>query len=183
MSRLPTIDPQTATGDAKALLERVEKTLGLVPNMTKVMANSPPLLDGYLSLSGALARGRLDAGVRERIAITVAEVNACEYCLSAHTYIGAHVAHVDSDELDAARSGDSRDPHTAAILELAAVAVRGRGEVSDAQVAGFRAAGVTDEEVAETMGHVALNVLTNLFNKVTGVDNDWPVVAPHQRAA
>jgi hypothetical protein len=46
-----------------------------------------------------------------------------------------------------------------------------------------RAAGVSEQEIAETIGHVALNVLTNLFNKLTRVDNDWPVVVPRRHAA
>jgi uncharacterized peroxidase-related enzyme len=177
------IEPDQASGDAKTLLDRVNKTLGLVPNMTKVMANSPALLDGYLVLSGALTRGTLSAGVRERIAITVAEANGCEYCLSAHTYIGANIAKVDEAELEKAREADSSDPHTRGILQLADAVVRGRGEVSDEVFREVRAAGVSEQEIAETIGHVALNVLTNLFNKLTRVDNDWPVVVPRRHAA
>jgi uncharacterized peroxidase-related enzyme len=183
MSRLSTIEPEGAEGAAKALLAQVEKSLGLVPNMTKVMANSPALLEGYLSLSGALAAGGLDAGVRERIAIAVAEVNKCGYCLSAHTYIGSHLAKIDEAELDAARQARSEDGHTDAILQLAAAVVRDRGEISDALFEQVRAAGVSDQEIAETVGHVAVNVLTNLFNKLAGVDNDWPVVTPYPHAA
>ena len=100
MARLPVVDPDTATGESKQLFARVKSALGVIPNMTKVMANSPALLDGYLALAGALTNGKLDAGTRELIAITVAEVNGCEYCLSAHTYIGANVAKLDAS-LDA----------------------------------------------------------------------------------
>ena len=183
MSRLSTIEPDGAEGAAKALLAQVEKSLGLVPNMTKVMANSPALLEGYLSLSGALAAGGLGAGVRERIAIAVAEVNKCEYCLSAHTYIGTHLAKIEEAEANAARRARSQDAHTDAILPRAAGVGRGRGEVSDALFEQVRAAGVSDQEIAETVGHVAVNVLTNLFNKLAAVDNDWPVVTPYPHAA
>ncbi len=183
MRRLPMIEPDEASGDAKTLLDRVNNTLGLVPNMTKVMANSPALLDGYIGLSGALAKGTLKAGVREQIAITVAEANGCVYCLSAHTYIGANVAKVDETELEKARYADSSDPHTRAVLQLADAVVRGRGEVSDEVFQAVRGAGVTDQQIAETVGHVAVNVLTNLFNKLALVDNDWPVVTPRSVAA
>ena len=47
----------------------------------------------------------------------------------------------------------------------------------------MQAAGVSDQEIAETVGHVAVNVLTNLFNKLAGVENDWPVVTPYPHAA
>ena len=95
MSKLPQVDPATATGPAKLLLTEVQESLGVTPNMTKVMANSPALLSGYLGLAGALDKGVLPAGVRERLALATAEYNGCGYCLSAHTYIGANIAHVE----------------------------------------------------------------------------------------
>src|SRR3954468_5724478 len=104
MPRIAPIEPETATGPAAALLTQVQRTLvqrtlGLTPNMTKVMASSPALLEGYLALAGALGGGVIPGAVRERLAVATAEVNGCEYCLSAHTYIGANVAKVDPDEL------------------------------------------------------------------------------------
>src|ERR1700712_4470072 len=116
MSRLPEIDPATATGEAKDLLAQVQKALGVTPNMTKVMANSPALLKGYLALSGALGSGVLTAGAREQLALATSEANGCGYCLSAHTYIGANIAKVDAKELELARLGRSDDPHTDALL-------------------------------------------------------------------
>jgi len=71
--------------------------------MTKVMGNSPALLQGYLALSGAVGRGTLSAAVRERLAIATAQLNGCEYCLSAHTYFGATAAKLSAGELESAR--------------------------------------------------------------------------------
>jgi alkylhydroperoxidase family enzyme len=177
MSGLPQIDPTTATGKAGALLTQVQKALGLTPNMTKVMANIPALLEGYLALSGALNHGVLPAAVRERLAIATAEANGCEYCLSAHIYIGANIAKIDGGELEKARTAQSAGSHTAALLALWDAMVRGRGSVDD-DVEAARAAGVTDAEIGEVVEHIALNVLTNYFNVLSGVDNDWPVVSP-----
>lgn len=176
MRKLPLIDPATATGPAADLLAAVQASLGVTPNMTKAMANSPALLKGYLDLSGALARGALTAATRERIALTVAQGNACDYCLSAHAYLAEHVAHLDADDIAAARKADAADAKTAAILALAAEVNAQRGAVSDATVQSARSAGATDEEIAETIGHVALNVLTNYFNKAAAVDVDFPLV-------
>ena len=183
MSKLPMIDPDTATGAAGAQLARTQRMLGVVPNMTRVMANSPALLKGYLDLSAALNGGTLDAGVRERIAVTVAEHNGCEYCLSAHTYLGEHVAKVPVEELEMARDARSGEPHTQAILALADAIVRNRGDIGDVTLDAARAAGLTDAEIAETVGHVAVNTLTNYLNHLSRVDVDWPAVSPRQRAA
>ena len=62
MSRLNQIAPETATDKAKKLLDAVKAKLGLVPNMTRAMANSPAVLEGYLQLSGALGKGSCRPG-------------------------------------------------------------------------------------------------------------------------
>ena len=61
------------------LLDAVHKQLGVVPNLMKVVGNSPAALEGYLSLSGALAKGTIGAKTGERIALAVAELNGCAY--------------------------------------------------------------------------------------------------------
>jgi uncharacterized peroxidase-related enzyme len=176
VTQLPLIDPATAPAPAAELLAEVRRSLGVIPNMTKAMANSPALLGGYVGLSGALARGVLDAATRERIALTVAQGNECDYCLSAHSYLAEHVAHLSADDIAAARKAQAPDAKTAAILTLAGAVNDGRGDTPAGVVDAARAAGVTDEEIAEVIGHVALNVLTNYFNKTTGVEIDFPVV-------
>ena len=170
------IQPENATGAAKELLDQVQKSLGLVPNMTKVMANSPALLQGYLALAGAVGSGSIPAAVRERLAISTAQLNGCEYCLSAHTYIGDNLAKVDAAELDAARRGDSSDPHVAALLKLSNEIAENAGDVDADTIDQARAAGVSDQEIGELVANLALNILTNYFNVLANVENDWPVV-------
>jgi uncharacterized peroxidase-related enzyme len=182
MTGFAPVEPATATGKAAELLADVQKALGLTPNMTKVMANSPALLQGYLALNGALSGGVLPAPIRERLALATAEYNGCEYCLSAHTYIGANIAKIDAVELEAARDAKASDPHTQALLTLSDAIARGHGRVDDAELQAARDAGATDAEIGEVVGHLALNVLTNYFNILAKVDNDWPVVTPRARA-
>ncbi|MET8809222.1 carboxymuconolactone decarboxylase family protein [Streptomyces sp. NPDC004546] len=177
MSRLLQIQPAEAT--ATEALAEVRTTLGAVPNMAKVMASSRALVKGGLALSGALSGGVISALVRERLAIATAEYNNCTYCLSAHTSIGAHVAMVDAGELERARHAESADPRTAALPALSDAIARGRGHTGETQLKAARAAGVTDAEIAEVVGNLALNILTNYFNVLADTDNDWPVVTPH----
>ena len=94
MARLTQISPEAASGRARELLDAVKDRLGLVPNMTRAMANSPAALDGYLQFSGALGKGSLPARVREQISLAVAQANGCDYCLAAHSAIGKTVGSV-----------------------------------------------------------------------------------------
>jgi uncharacterized peroxidase-related enzyme len=119
----------------------------------------------------------IGAATRERIALAVAQRNGCSYCLSAHSYLAERVAHLDAGDIAAARSAASADPKTAAILAFAAAVNDGRGTVTSQDLAAARAAGLSDEEIAETIGHVALNVLTNYFNTAADVAIDFPAGA------
>lgn len=176
MTTFAAVQPENATGPAAGLLEQVQTALGVTPNMTKVMANSPGLLRSYLALADAVARGRLSGPVRERLAIATAQLNGCEYCLSAHTYFGATAAKLSAEELDSARRGRSQDPHVEALLTLSNAIAANAGDVDDADLAAARLGGVTEEEIGELVANLALNILTNYFNVLAKVENDWPVV-------
>ena len=170
-----TVDDAPAA--SHALLYGVKKQIGSVPNLFRLVANSPAALQGYLGLSGALGGGSLPAATRERIALAIAEINGCGYCLSAHTYLGKNVAKLDDAEITANRSGASNDPHADAAVRFAAAIARARGHVSDADVQAVKAAGYDDAQLVEIVAHVALNTLTNYINELAQTVIDFPVVA------
>lgn len=173
MPRLEAIDPREATGRTKELLDGVQAKLGRVPNLLRTFANSPAALEGYLNFSGALAGGQLDAKLREQIALTVADANSCEYCLSAHTAIGKMVGLVD-EEILASRRAASADPRTNAALVFAHRIVVKRGELDDSDVREVRAAGFSNGEITEIVANVAVNILTNYFNHIAQTVVDFP---------
>ena len=177
MNRITQLDPASATGKTKQLFDGVQAKLGIVPNLFRVFGNSPAALEGYLNFSGALAGGVLSAKVREQIALAVAEINYCGYCLSAHTYIGGKVG-LSEQEIADARQVSASDEHTAAILNLARSIVVQRGELSEAEFKAARAAKLTDAEIVETTANVALNILTNYVNHVAQTVVDFPEVKP-----
>ncbi len=177
MSRLPLVDPSQAQGKTHELFTAVKSQMGRVPNLIKVMANSPAVLEGYLGFSGGLAHGTLDPNIRERIAIEVAESNGCGYCLAAHNLLGK-LAGLDEEERQANRRGHSHDPKANAALKFARTLVEKRGGVAEQEVQQVKEAGFDDGEVAEIIAHVALNVLTNYFNVAVETPIDFPVVGP-----
>ena len=183
MSRLHTpATIESAPAASQPMLEAVKKQLGVVPNLFRLVSSSPAALEGYLSLSGALGKGTLPAATRERIALAVAEINGCSYCLSAHTYLGKHVAKLDDAEMTANRSGASNDPKADAAVRFAAKVANARGHVGEEAVRAVKRAGYDDAQVIEIVLHVALNTWTNYVNEVAATEIDFPVVAPRKAA-
>ncbi|MEC7264674.1 MAG: carboxymuconolactone decarboxylase family protein [Bacteroidota bacterium] len=176
MTRLQALDPKDATGRSKELFEGIQGKLGMVPNMMRTMGNSAAVLEGYLNLSDALGKGTLGGRLGELIALAVAESNACNYCLSAHSFIGEKLVSIDTDTLHMAREGRNKDPKIAAALTFAKTLVEKRGRVSADDVETVKNAGFTDGAVGEIVAHVALNVFTNYFNNTANTAIDFPVV-------
>ncbi|MEO2215676.1 carboxymuconolactone decarboxylase family protein [Chromobacterium vaccinii] len=161
---------------SQPLLAAVQQQLGMVPNLMKLLAHSPAALEGYLSLNGSLAKGRLDAALRERIALAVAEFNGCDYCLSAHSYLAKHVAKLGDDEIAAARDFASADARQDAALRFALNVAERRGRVADAELVALSEAGFDEAETLEIVLTVALNILTNYVNNAAATTVDFPLV-------
>lgn len=176
MTRLTALNPEEVTGKTKDLFNAVQAKLGVVPNMMRTMGNSPAVLEGYLNLSGALSHGKLNARTGELIALAVSESNSCDYCVAAHTFIGGKLLKTDEQVLQAARAGNSADAKTQAILQFAKALISKGGLVNNEDVDTLKNAGVSDAELAETVAHVALNVLTNYFNNTVNTEIDFPAV-------
>lgn len=181
MARVTVIDPQSATGEARELLDAVQAGLGMVPNFIRVLANSPAALNAFLGLHAIAGTGLLDPKTRERIALAVAEQNACQYCVSAHTAIGRK-AGLDNQEILQNRRGRSSDARAEAALAFARALVEHTGQVSTSEFDAVRAAGHSDGEIIEIITHVAMNIFTNLLGKATQVDIDFPRIDLNQAA-
>jgi uncharacterized peroxidase-related enzyme len=175
MQTLKSIDNAGATGKTKQIFDGMQKNLGTVPNLIRVLANSPAALNAYVSFDGALAQGTLSAKTREQIAIAVANANSCDYCLSAHTVLGK-LAGLGESELLSAQDAAAEDAQTAAALRFAVKVVRDRGHLPASEVDALRSAGYTDGEVAEIVAAVAINIFTNYFNHIAGTDIDFPAI-------
>lgn len=174
MKKITAINHETAEGKAKELLDGVKAKIGFAPNMMKTMAQSPKVLEAYLTLSGTLGT-TLNAKLREEIALTTAEINGCGYCAAAHSAIGK-MSGLDDAAIANARRASSDDAKTDAALKFAAALVLSRGKVSEDDLKAVRTAGFTDGEVSEIVAHVALNIFTNYFNETAGTEVDFPAI-------
>lgn len=175
VARVPLVDRTAATGSVRTVLDQIHGAFGATPNMFRAVANSPAALQSMWAAFGALGGGVIGVALGEQIAVAVANRNACDYCLAAHTALGRK-AGVSGDDLAAAQSGESADPRTAAVLRFALKLVNERGQVDATDVQALRDQGWSDEHIVEIVGHVALNLFTNYVNVALAVPVDFPGV-------
>jgi uncharacterized peroxidase-related enzyme len=174
-ARVPLVSAADTSAASRPTLDAIHGAFGATPNMFRAVANSPAALQAMWAFFGALGGGSIPAKLGEQIAVAVADRNACEYCLAAHTALGRK-AGASAAEMSAAQAGESADPATAAALRFALKLVEQRGQVGDADIAALRAAGFSDGQVVEILAHVALNLFTNYVNVAFAVPVDFPGV-------
>lgn len=175
MQRIEKLNSATAPQETKTILENVKAKLGGVPAILQTMANSPAALNGYLGIMGALSEGKLSAKLGEQIAVTIAGVNCCDYCASAHTAIGQKHG-LTKDELSENLKGNSTDPKTKAALDFVRTIVAKRGLISEIDLQAIRRADYTEEEIVELIAHTAMNIFTNYFNHIAETEIDFPLI-------
>ncbi len=175
MPNLPLKNPEATTGEHKELFDNINGAFGAIPNMFKTIGNSSAALESMWTSFGALGKGVLGAKLGEQIAVLIADINNCEYCLAAHTVLGQNAGATQQEMADA-QAGNASDPKTQAALNFAAKLVRNRADVTKGDVEEVRAAGFSNKEIAEILAHVALNIFTNYTNVAFDVDVDFPKV-------
>lgn len=175
MPRINIADAATIAAETAATLGAIKAKVGMVPNLHATFARAPAALNGYLAFGDALAKGVLTARQREIVALATGQANQCHYCVSAHTMLGKG-AGLSAEAVMHARQGKGEDTTDHAIAALALSIVDARGQISDAELAAARLAGLGDAQIIEIVANVALNVLTNFTNNVASTDVDFPVV-------
>lgn len=175
MSRVPLIDPAEVDDRTTSQLTKIEGAFGSVPNMFRVVANSPAALQSMWGAFGAFSTGSLGAALTEQIAVAVADRNQCRYCLAAHTVLGAN-AGLDEASLADAQRARAEEPRIQALLEFVVALVERRGGVDAEDIQALRGHGWSDEQIVETIAQVALNLFTNYINIALDVPVDFPEV-------
>jgi uncharacterized peroxidase-related enzyme len=173
VARTKPISPKNAEGELKTIYSGIERKMGNVPNIFQYMANSLPLLKGYLSLNELANGTSLSPKLREQIQLSVSQNNNCLYCLSAHTAIAKNLG-LKENEILQSRKGESADPKTKAILQFCKKLVDKKGFVDDQDVTKLKSVGVNDQELGDILLVCIIGIYTNYFNHLNDTPNDFP---------
>ena len=173
MPRLKVIEPGDATGKTAELYDASQQAFGTVFNLFKGLANAPLALEAYMALDSLIAQGKLTPAERDVVRLAASQFNDCQYCLGAHT-MTAGMNGLSNEEILAVRHGSPEDPQLLALVEFTNRVLETRGYVSDGDIAELRAAGYTDEHIAEIVTILAQKTLSNLFNHIHDTELDLP---------
>ncbi len=152
---------ETAPEASKPTLEAINSKIGFVPNLMANMAESPVLVESYLTMMGLFDKTSLSPTEREVILMTNNRLNGCTYCMAAHSTV-AKMTGVDNSVIDALRSGSPiDDPKLEALRTFSIIIHETRGHPTEEQVETFLAAGYTKQTVLEVIVGTSLKVLSN----------------------
>jgi AhpD family alkylhydroperoxidase len=156
----------------QALFDSLKKGLGMVPNLYATLAHSEHALGNYLALQQG--RSSLSAKAREVINLVVSQVNACEYCLAAHTVIGKMNGFSDEQVIEIRRGRASFDPRLDALARLVRGIASERGHADPALVQAFFDAGWTEGNLVDAIVVIGDKTVTNYLHGTTKVPLDFP---------
>jgi len=181
MTNFTTYKIDNASEDSKPFLTGAKEAYGFVPNLLGNMAESPALLEGYLTLSGIFNKANLSETERQIIMMTNNRLNGCTYCMAAHTTI-SQMKDVDAGVIEALRNGtEIADPKLEALRKFTIVVNETNGWPESSDVESFLASGYTKQTVLEVILGTSFKVMSNYTNHITQtpVDeafapNKWP---------
>jgi uncharacterized peroxidase-related enzyme len=170
MPRLSIVEPKDATGD-------VARVLASAPiNIYKGMAANPTIFESVVGFMHSIgASGAITKAEKELVMLRAAESRHCGYCVAAHTRVAAGVG-VGADDALAARRGVGSNARTQALLEFTNAVIEKNGNVSDAELAAFRAAGFDDRAAIEVVAAITAMTFTALYNHIHQTEVDFPAV-------
>jgi uncharacterized peroxidase-related enzyme len=176
MSAFNPVDPKTANPETKAALDLVQAAFGGIPNLMKMLAIAPNVLQGIMAFNREVTSGELETQLVEQIALLASGINQCEYCVAVHVHVGQQ-AGLSRNELMCNLQGESSDPKSQAVLNFTRAVVDNRGKVDLSLVNALRGWGLSDKAIIEIVGVIGLYTFLNYIKHLTQPELDFPAVA------
>ncbi|NLC37625.1 MAG: carboxymuconolactone decarboxylase family protein [Alcaligenaceae bacterium] len=167
MSRLTLHTVESAPEAARERVAAAEQANGFLPNLIGVLANAPAALETYQVVGAINGRTSLSPAEREVVQITAATLNDCGFCVAGHTKLSLHKLRMPAELVEALRKVEAiADPKLNALARFSVAIIEKKGQVSDDELAAFRAAGYTDQQALEVVLGVSLATLCNFANSL-----------------
>jgi len=171
---IPRIQPLSASDaddETAKLLVRRERRWGKSFNVSKVIANAPAVLKIMDSFWDTLNQTSLSLTDRELIAMELAVLNGCHYCVPAHRYFVHEESKFDVhviDQLERVSKGETLPAggRLATMQKLVRRLEATRGGLKDEEFQFFQEQGITAQQMIETIAEIAHCTVTNFTNRL-----------------
>lgn len=173
MPRLQPIELARASGKVRELLQEVQLTMGMVPNLVGAVAHSPAVLEAFLCLRNLLQESVLPEKLCEQISLAVSQRHGAQYGVSGHTALGRAVG-LSDEEIHDARQGRATNSRVEAAIRFALQVIDKRGNVGEEDWSRLRAAGYSDREAVEILAWIGVNTFSDYFTQATQTEVDFP---------
>ena len=145
-------------------LQGEQQAFGFVPNLIGVLAESPAVVEAYLTLAKIFDKSSLSPVERQVAILSISRVNECDYCMAAHSAI-ASMQKVPADVIQAIRNDRPiADEKLEALRSFAATVIEKRAWLSDDDIATFRSAGYSQAQILEVVLAASFKTLSNYAN-------------------
>lgn len=167
MSTYPVYTIDSAPAESKPVLQQLQQTFGLIPNIAGTMAASPVLINGFIGVFQRVHSSSLTEPQIQTLLLTNAVVNASEWPVAFHTALALKEGVTPAD-VEAIRHGAlPDDAGLAALSALARALIEKRGRLTEADQQRFLQAGFSAEQILEVVAVVAASTITNYTGSVT----------------
>ena len=151
----------SASKDGGQALGRLQTAVGMIPNLAATMAESPALLNGFLDLRERFAQTGFSGAEIQVLSLVSAYENRCGWCVAFHTAMALKEG-VSRESVDLLRDGKApSEPRLGALSEYARGMVRRRGDVGDAALDAFLAAGFDKRQALDVVMSLAFSLMAN----------------------
>jgi len=167
MKNYEIFNSSTAPESTRSLLDGVEKSMGLVPNLLGIMATSKPVLSSYLALSDFFSKTSLSPIEQQVVLLSVSKENECGYCLAAHSMLARNIAKMDAQTIEQLKTNAPiENPKLNALAVFTRHVVATRGNVSDLEITNFLSQGYDQRQILEVILGVSMKTLSNYINHI-----------------
>jgi len=165
ISRFSVPDLATLPDDIRARIEEVQDKAGFVPNVFLVLARRPDEFRAFFAYHDALMlkEGGLSKGEREMIVVATSAANQCHYCVIAHgAILRIYEKHpLIADQIAVNYRKADVTPRQHAMLAFAMKVALRAAEIEDADFAGLREHGFSDEDAWDIAAIAAFFAMSN----------------------
>jgi uncharacterized peroxidase-related enzyme len=153
---------------SRPMLEKVQKSLGFIPNLMAIFANNATVLEGYLALGAVFEKGSFTPRERQIILLAASVENHCNYCAATHSQIAKALLRTPAEIIAAVQNNTPvPDAKLNALVALVRELVRERGYAEEKSIERFLAAGYKKEQVMELLLGIALKTISNYLDHIS----------------